>query len=170
MAQLTLQEIRYFPSKEHTKQLLSVNFCDTTALQELKLVFGHTDGRWTTDDRQTDGRTDRRWSRNSYLDTVVAIEKFTSPVLWSKSAIFREVYHYIKMHACCWAPRAFIPHISTFKGGIYLCFCSRGSKVISNNRNIKCVLLRKYKHSNFEGWQLLSPLSKNKVIYLFWKC
>ena len=84
--------------------------------------------------------------------TVVAIGKFTSPVLWSKSAIFREVYHYIKMHAWCWATWIFIPNISSFKRGIKLCFCSRGSKVISHNRNVKCLLLRKYKHSNFEDW------------------
>ena len=37
-------------------------------LKELELVFGHTDG-------QTDssGRTDRRGSQNSYLDTAISI-------------------------------------------------------------------------------------------------
>ena len=50
--------------------------------------------------------------------TVVAIGKFTSAVLWSKCTIFREVYHNIKIPAHCWAPWAFMPHISTFKRGI----------------------------------------------------
>ena len=34
-------------------------------LQEIELVFGHTDARTHT---RTDGRTDRRGSRNIYLD------------------------------------------------------------------------------------------------------
>ena len=34
-------------------------------LQEVELDFGHTE-----DGRQTDGWTDRRGSRNSYLDTI----------------------------------------------------------------------------------------------------
>ena len=47
--------------------------------------------------------------------TVVTIGKFTGAVLWSKTAIFREVYHNMKMPACCWVSRTFIPCISTFK-------------------------------------------------------
>ena len=47
----------------HTKQLLLVTFCDTTA--GIWVIF-RTDGRRTHG--QTGGRTDRRGSRNSYLD------------------------------------------------------------------------------------------------------
>ena len=46
------------------------------------------------------------------------IAKFASAVLWSKTAIFREVSHSMKMPKCCWPPRAFIPYISTFKRGM----------------------------------------------------
>ena len=60
----------------------------------------------------------KRKNMRTYNTTVVAIGKFTSAVLWSKCAIFREVYHNMKIPARCWAPRAFIPHISTFKRGI----------------------------------------------------
>ena len=54
----------------------------------------------------------------SFRLTVVAIGKFTSAVLWSKTAIFREVYWNIKMPSCLWAPWALILHISTFKRSI----------------------------------------------------
>ena len=63
--------------------------------------------------------------------TVVAIGKFTSTVLWSKIANFRWIQHNIKMQLHHWELQAFIPHNSTFKWGIHLCFSSRGSKVIS---------------------------------------
>ena len=49
----------YFSLMTHTKQLLFVTFCCTTAGIEVSFrTHGRTDG----------GRTDRRGSRNSYLD------------------------------------------------------------------------------------------------------
>ena len=46
-------------------------------LQELALVFGHTE--WTEQTDGTDGQTDRRGSRNSYLDKVFfQVEAFSN--------------------------------------------------------------------------------------------
>ena len=56
----------YFSLSKHTKQLLLVTYCDTPA--EIEVGF-RTHGR--TDSGRTDGRTDRRGSRNSYLDVQV---------------------------------------------------------------------------------------------------
>ena len=42
----------YFSLIAHTKQLLLVTFCDTTA--EMEFIFGQTDGQ-RTDGRRTDG-------------------------------------------------------------------------------------------------------------------
>ena len=65
---LRVTQNAYFSYMTHTKQLLSVTFCDIR--QEFELFFGHSDTR-TEDGRRTDGgRTDRRGSRNSYLDFV----------------------------------------------------------------------------------------------------
>ena len=54
----------YFSLLTHTKQLLLVTFCDTLAGIEVSFWVdgtGRTDGR-------NHGWTDRRGSRNSYLD------------------------------------------------------------------------------------------------------
>ena len=54
----------YFSLMAHTKQLLLVTICHTTARIGVSFrTHGRTDGR-TADG----GRTDRRESRNSYLD------------------------------------------------------------------------------------------------------
>ena len=53
-----------------------------------------------------------------WVDTVVAVGKFTSAVLWSKTVIFKEVYCNIKMPPHHWTPQQFIPHISTFERGV----------------------------------------------------
>ena len=51
----------------HAKQLLLVTFCDTTAgIGATFWTDAQTDVR-----RAADGRTDRRGSRNSYLDSLV---------------------------------------------------------------------------------------------------
>ena len=49
---LRVTQDAYFSLLTHTKQLLLVTFCDK--LQELGLVFGHTEGR---NDGMTDGQT-----------------------------------------------------------------------------------------------------------------
>ena len=49
----------------HTKQLLLVTFCNTTAGNGASFLKHRQ-----TDERRTDGRTDRRGSRNSYLDLI----------------------------------------------------------------------------------------------------
>ena len=53
-----------------------------------------------------------------FAPIVVAIGKFTNAVLWSKTVIFRIVYCDLKLPPSHWAPQAFIPHTSIFKGGI----------------------------------------------------
>ena len=53
-----------------------------------------------------------------FTAAVVDIGDFTSAVLWSKSAIFREVYCNIKMPPCHWAPQAFLSNISSFIRGM----------------------------------------------------
>ena len=52
-----------FSLMTHSKQLLLVTFCNTTAGNEA--FFGHMDGHTDT---RTHGWKDRRGSRNSYLD------------------------------------------------------------------------------------------------------
>ena len=59
---LRVTQNAYFSLITHTKQLLLVTFSDTTA--EIGASF-RTDARRRTEDG---GRTDRRGSRNSYLD------------------------------------------------------------------------------------------------------
>ena len=56
---LRVTQNAYFSLLTHTKQLLLVTFCDKTAGSGV---------RFWTHGRQTDGWTDRRGSRNSYLD------------------------------------------------------------------------------------------------------
>ena len=65
---LRVTQDAYFLLLTHTKQLLSMTFCDTLA--GIKVNFGRTepDGTGTTD-----GWTDRRGSRNSYLDEAKSI-------------------------------------------------------------------------------------------------
>ena len=53
-----------------TKQLLLVTFCDTLA--GIEVSFGRTEPNGRTDGR-TNGWTDRRESRNSYLDVVKCV-------------------------------------------------------------------------------------------------
>ena len=92
---------------------------------------------------------------------MVAIGKFTSAVLWSKTAIFREVYRHIKMPPCHWAPWSFIPHIRTFKRGIWLYFCSRGSKITSlQNLNISKTYFR------FLSWLIIFSLLEQKQSFM----
>ena len=59
----------YFSLLIHNKQLLLVTFCDTLAGIEVR--FGHTELE-PRSDRQNHGWTDRRGSRNSYLDRSFA--------------------------------------------------------------------------------------------------
>ena len=63
---LRVTQNEYFSLIAHTKQLLFVTFCDTTA--EIGASFW-THGR--TDARTDGGRTDRCGSQNSYLDNNV---------------------------------------------------------------------------------------------------
>ena len=62
---LRVTQNAYFSLMTHTKQLLLVTVCDTTA--RIGASF-RTHGRRT--DGRTDGMTDRRGSRNSYLDFI----------------------------------------------------------------------------------------------------
>ena len=61
---VTLNE--YYSLTTHTKQLLLVTFCDKTAGSGVRFRTH----RRKTEDRRTDGWTDKRGSRNSYLDVV----------------------------------------------------------------------------------------------------
>ena len=51
----------YFTLLTHTKQLLLLTFCDTAA--ETEVSIGTHERKW-----KRNGRTDKRGSRNSYLD------------------------------------------------------------------------------------------------------
>ena len=69
----------------HTKQLLLVTFCDTTA--GIGSSFGHMQGQ------RTDGRTDWRGSSNSYLDfdcfsNEIVQECFISPSIFQLRKTF----------------------------------------------------------------------------------
>ena len=57
----------YFLLLTHTKQLLLVTFCDTLAGIEVRFERTEPDGRTEPRNHGT-GWTDRRGSRNSYLD------------------------------------------------------------------------------------------------------
>ena len=59
---LRVTQNEYFSFIAHTKQLLLVTFCDTTA--GIRVIF-QTDGRTHGGGG---GRTDRRGSQNGYLD------------------------------------------------------------------------------------------------------
>ena len=59
----------YFSLMTHTKQLLFVTFCYTTAGIEVRF---RTDGGQTDRRMEDGGRTDGRGSRNSYLDVLTA--------------------------------------------------------------------------------------------------
>ena len=61
----------YFSLSKHTIELSLLTYCDTPVGNEVSFrthreMDGWTDGR--TDGRTDAGRTDRRGSRNSYLD------------------------------------------------------------------------------------------------------
>ena len=58
---LRVTQNEYFSLKAHAKQLLLVTFCGKTTGSGVRFW---THGRWRTED----GWTDRRGSRNSYLD------------------------------------------------------------------------------------------------------
>ena len=61
---LSVTQNAYFSLITHTKQLLLVSICYTTAgIGASFRTHGHTE-----DGRTDGGRTDRRGSRNSYLD------------------------------------------------------------------------------------------------------
>ena len=63
---LKLTKNAYFSLMTHTEQLLLVTYCDTTT--------GIGASFWThgrTHRRTDGGRTDRRGSRNSYLDSLM---------------------------------------------------------------------------------------------------
>ena len=68
---LTMTQDAYFSFLTHTKQLLLMIFCDSTA--EMKVVLGHTNGRWT----------DRHVSWNSFFNAHcknLTFENFIWPV------------------------------------------------------------------------------------------
>ena len=65
---LRVTQNEYFSLIAHTKQLLFLTFCETTA--GIWVIF-RTDGRRTADGRTADGRTDGRGSWNSYLDLLI---------------------------------------------------------------------------------------------------
>ena len=72
---LRVTQDAYFSLLTHTKQLLLVTFCYTSAgIQASFRTQRRTNGG------RTDGRTDRRGSRNSFLDFACS--------LWSFNAIF----------------------------------------------------------------------------------
>ena len=80
---LRVTQNAHFSLMMHTKQLLLLTFCYTTA--GIGATF-RTHGRRTANG----GRTDRRGSRNSYLDDVLSIENLQktdqfSPFSYSKS-------------------------------------------------------------------------------------
>ena len=83
----------YFSLLTHAKQLLFVTFCKTTA--------GNGASFWThgrrTEDGRTDGRTERRGSRNSYLDDT------TLCITTAAGVVSNPKYHY----APCIAAAAF---------------------------------------------------------------
>ena len=62
---LRVTQDAYFSLLTHAKQLLLVTFCKNAARNGASF---RTHGRRTVDGWQTDGRTDRPGSRNSYLD------------------------------------------------------------------------------------------------------
>ena len=67
----------YFSLLTRAKQLLLVTFCDTLAGIEVSFWVdgtGRTDGR--TDERTNAGWTDKRGSRNSYLDALLLSDHF----------------------------------------------------------------------------------------------
>ena len=66
----------YFSLLTRAKQLLLVTFCDTLAGIEVSFW---ADGTGRTDER-TDGWTDKRGSRNSYLDTYLGGSSLTWPL------------------------------------------------------------------------------------------
>ena len=98
--------------------------------QQVKVYQGNnTDWKWNLISKKIlNIEKNISWSYRYLHHTVVAIAKFTSAVLWRKTAIFREVYCNIKVPPSYWALQVFIPHISIFKRGILLCFYSFGSK------------------------------------------
>ena len=64
-----MKQNAYFSLLTHTKQLLLVTFCDTLAGIEVSFW---ADGTERTDGTgRTDGWTDRRGSRNNYLDIII---------------------------------------------------------------------------------------------------
>ena len=68
----------YFSLLTRTKQLLLVTFCDTLA--GIEVSFGRTepDGTRRTAHGGGGGRTDRRGSRNSYLDYASVFSKIVT--------------------------------------------------------------------------------------------
>ena len=72
---LRVTQDAYFSLLRHTKQLLLVTFCDKSAGSGVRF---RTHGRQRTYDgrrRTEDGWTDRRGSRNSYLDGYLSLFK-----------------------------------------------------------------------------------------------
>ena len=72
----------------HTKQLLLVTFCDTLAGIEVR--FGRTEPDGRTEPRN-DGWTDRRGSRNSYLDIFFATAVIHHWMPWLSSYLCPDV-------------------------------------------------------------------------------
>ena len=76
-------------SKKYNKQLLLVTFCDTLAGIEVSFW---ADGTGRTDER-TNGRTDKRGSGNSYLDTSRFLKKSSRGVITQEeSSITCDLY------------------------------------------------------------------------------
>ena len=125
-------------------QLLQCRTPFLSLVDDSPLPWFHCFYRWLIDSPVIFG--------NYIRHTVVAIGKFTSAVLWSKTVIFREVYCNVKMPPRHWTPQPFIPHISTFERGTYLCFCSEGSKVTSHQSLIIYISLVKHILHFYCGW------------------
>ena len=73
---LRVTQDAYFSLLTHTKQLLLVTFCDTLAGIEVSFWADGT-GRMNG---WTDGWTDRRGSRNSYLDSSKKIIRYSNRI------------------------------------------------------------------------------------------
>ena len=68
---LRVTQDAYYSLLTHTKQLVLVTFCDTLAGIEVRFGRTEPDGRTDgTTEPRNHGWTDKRGSRNSYLDTV----------------------------------------------------------------------------------------------------
>ena len=86
----------------------------------------------------------------------------TAAVLWSKTAIFRDVQPNLRMLPHHWVSKAFMSHINTF-----FWFWSWGSKVMSQTRNVRSVFWGNLALQTLTAGNFWAPWENSKLFSSF---